>query len=184
MSVFGTTCFLVAAMLAVSLGLGTGITLQAEGTQTEPAADTEIGSSPPTQVTGDAAVQLDKPFALAVDETAVLEGGLSVRFESVIEDSRCPSDVLCVWEGNAEIAIEVATGGEDPASVRLSTNPSFATEATYRSYTIELIGLEPYPRTDPWIDEPYRATMAVRLTGIHPTPTPNPSPSAVVLVDA
>jgi hypothetical protein len=176
---------LVVATLAVSLGLGTGVTLQAEDrTKTDPTADTELGSPSPTQVAGDAAVPLDQPFALAVGETAVVEGGLDVKFASVVGDSRCPADVLCVWEGNAEISIDVAMTGEDQASLRLNTNPSFATEATYLSYTIEFMALEPYPRTDSETDEPYRATLVASLTRTPSAPTPSASPSPVVLVDA
>jgi hypothetical protein len=138
----------------------------------------------PTQFAGDAAVPLGHPFALAVDETAAVEGALDVKFASVVGDSRCPADVLCVWEGNAEVAIDVAMTGEDQASLRLNTNPSFATEATYLSYTIELIGLEPYPRTDSEPDEPYWATLVASLTRTPSAATPSTSPSPVVPIDA
>jgi len=185
MSVSRPPFILVTAMLAVSLGLGQGVTLQAGSrNRTDPTADTEIGSPSPTQVAGDAAVPLGQPFTLVVGERAVVEGGLDVKFASVVGDSRCPADVLCVWEGNAEISIDVAMTGEDHASLRLNTNPSFATEATYLSHAIELIGLEPYPRTDSETEEPYRATLVASLTRSPSAPTPSASPSPVVLVDA
>ena len=31
----------------------------------------------------------------------------SVQFLKVLEDSRCPSDVTCVWEGQAKVLVEV-----------------------------------------------------------------------------
>jgi hypothetical protein len=185
MSVSNHPFILVAAMLAVSLGLGTGVTLEGERrTRNDLTADAGIGSPSPTQVVGDAAVPMGQPFALAVDETVVVEGGLEVTFTSLVGDSRCPADVLCVWEGNAEVAIDVAVAGEDQASLGLNTNPSFATEATYLSYTIELIGLEPYPRTDSEPDETYRATLVARLTRMTPAPTSKAPPTPEVPIDA
>jgi hypothetical protein len=176
---------LIAAMLAASLGLGPGVTLRTEiSAGIDATADPEIKSSPSTEVAGDAAVPLGQPFALAVGETAVLEDGLDVRFAWLVGDSRCPADVVCVWEGNAEVAIEVAMAGKDRASLRLNTNPGFATEATYLAYTVELIGLEPYPRTDSPTDEPYRATLVAGRTRLPPTPGPTSLPSPEGLIDA
>jgi hypothetical protein len=44
-------------------------------------------------------------ISLAVHETAVRsDGRFAVRLDSVLEDSRCPVDVVCVWEGNARLA--------------------------------------------------------------------------------
>jgi len=109
----------------------------------------------------DAVVPLGQPFVLGVGEGALFEDGFIVLFDSVVGDSRCPSDVECVWEGNAEVAIAIRPSLETPTLLSLNTNPGFATEVTYVSYAIALIDLEPYPRTDRVSDEPYRATLVV-----------------------
>lgn len=44
-------------------------------------------------------------------ETARL-GGLSVRPVAVVEDSRCPSDVQCVWAGRLRLRAAVSGVGE------------------------------------------------------------------------
>jgi len=121
----------------------------------------------------DAIVPLDRPFALEVGEAAFLEDGLKVVFESVVGDSRCPSDVECVWEGNAEISIAVSQNLETPALLSLNSNPGFATEVTYLSYVVTLIVLEPYPRADSVTGEPYRATLlVVDSNTVLPSPIP------------
>ena len=33
--------------------------------------------------------------------------GLRIKFVSVVEDSRCPVDVDCIWAGNAKIKVQV-----------------------------------------------------------------------------
>ena len=40
-------------------------------------------------------------------------GDVSLKFEKVLSDSRCPTDVNCVWAGEAIVIIVVSTKGED-----------------------------------------------------------------------
>ena len=53
---------------------------------------------------------LDEPFTLKVGERARVDGAnLYLRFLDVESDSRCPSNalILCVWEGDAAVEIEI-----------------------------------------------------------------------------
>ncbi len=47
-------------------------------------------------------------FAAGIGETVDLGGGLNVRPLAVIEDSRCPSDVVCVWAGRLVLRANVS----------------------------------------------------------------------------
>jgi hypothetical protein len=152
--------------LAVTIGSGTG----------DPGARTDDGAPSATPIVTEALVAPGQPFTLGVGETAVLEGGLVMTFAAVVGDSRCPADVQCVWEGNAEIAIDTAQTGEPPARLILNTNPGFATEAVYLSYVFELIALDPYPRTEAETDGPDRVTLVANLAGVDPGHTPETSP--------
>lgn len=110
-------------------------------------------------------VSLDTPFELRAGQTAVVSGeALSVTFESVPEDSRCPTGVQCVWAGNAVVRVVLSQGGK-AAGVELNTNLEPKT-ATYLNYTIELVSLAPYPsaKGGPIAQSQYRATFIVRKT--------------------
>lgn len=51
-------------------------------------------------------------FAVAVGSVARLQDSdLLVRFDTVTEDSRCPQDVTCVWEGNATALVTIDSAG-------------------------------------------------------------------------
>ncbi|MEQ1617807.1 MAG: hypothetical protein ABL883_05635 [Terricaulis sp.] len=50
----------------------------------------------------------DGVFAAGIGETADLGGGLIVRPLAVIEDSRCPVDVMCVWAGRLVLRANVS----------------------------------------------------------------------------
>src|SRR5690606_39790357 len=44
-------------------------------------------------------------------ETIVIKG-VSIKFLEVIEDSRCPTHVTCIWAGRAIVKVEVIANGK------------------------------------------------------------------------
>jgi len=109
-----------------------------------------------------AAVPLGSEFTLAVGQSATVAGaGLRVGLRAVRDDSRCPVDVQCVWEGDATVALDLS-GGSAPAAYDLHTSGRFAREAEYGAYRIALVRLDPTPRAGavPGAGD-YRATLVV-----------------------
>lgn len=45
-------------------------------------------------------------------ESITLEGH-TVKFVKVLEDSRCPENTTCIWEGRARVRVEIIQDGED-----------------------------------------------------------------------
>ncbi|MFC2044072.1 DUF3221 domain-containing protein [Chloroflexota bacterium] len=55
---------------------------------------------------------LDEEFSLPIGQSVVITGeDLDIKFVEVLEDSRCPINVTCVWEGRATAVVEISTGG-------------------------------------------------------------------------
>lgn len=109
--------------------------------------------------------ELGEPFELWAGHSVTLDdGGLTLLFEDVPEDSRCPVDVVCVWEGNAAVAL-AATTGDVQQDIRLNTSSSPAVgprSATVDGYVVELLELAPAPVSDrPIPGWNYRATLQV-----------------------
>lgn len=48
-------------------------------------------------------------------------GAMRVVFARVVEDSRCPIDAICVWEGNATVELGLAIGSGPTFPLQLST---------------------------------------------------------------
>jgi hypothetical protein len=65
-----------------------------------------------------------------------------------IDDSRCPSDVTCVWEGKADVTIAVES--PQPGTIILSTYNNLID--TVRNFSFELKGISPYPVSTETID--------------------------------
>ena len=107
-------------------------------------------------------VSLGREFELRIGEEALLDGGqLSVTFTDLLADSRCPADVTCVQEGNAEIEILVQ-GDEGERRISLNTSRNMTRSERYGLYRITLTQLVPYPRTDrPVENRDYGATLII-----------------------
>lgn len=91
---------------------------------------------------GQVCARLGEAFDVRVGQTAyIADTRLSIRVESVPEDSRCPRDVQCVWAGNARVALELRDGeNTDTASVNSTLEPNAVTRWSYR---IELVDVQP-----------------------------------------
>jgi hypothetical protein len=88
---------------------------------------------------------LPATITLAVGETRNV-GGLAVRFGAVRNDSRCPTDVACVWAGNAELEFLVGpTAGEGPAFQLVLNTSVEPRSGTALGLNLTVLELSPAP---------------------------------------
>lgn len=76
-------------------------------------------------------------------------GGKPVRLclDSVLQDSRCPLNANCIWQGMAVVKFSVILNNGSH-SVILSTNKNalgYAADTTIQNYKISFLNLIPYP---------------------------------------
>src|SRR5690242_16769885 len=62
-----------------------------------------------------------RPFDLKAGATSTLPDGTRLTFERVQSDSRCPMDALCVWAGDATVAVTLAPTKGSASSQELHT---------------------------------------------------------------
>jgi hypothetical protein len=107
-------------------------------------------------------IRLGQEFDLKINQEAMIEGeGMAVVFESVLEDSRCPEGVDCIWSGNAKIKLRSSKQKQTPATIELNTDVE-SKSSSYLNYEIRLIALKPRPKSDkPVQPDEYRATLVV-----------------------
>jgi hypothetical protein len=101
-------------------------------------------------------VPLDREFSLRPGESATVEStGLRVTFLSVLSDSRCPADAVCVWAGDAVVALSVGRTGVELRSTS-------APETALGAYRLRLERVEPYVYSGKTIEPAaYRAVLKV-----------------------
>ena len=107
-------------------------------------------------------IGLDQETELAPGQS-VQSGPLRITFTRVEGDSRCPTDVTCVWEGDALVKIEVSQQPGDPVVRELHTSGSAgAGETTYGGFRIELVRLSPQTHSQhPIPAQDYRLVLKI-----------------------
>lgn len=111
----------------------------------------------PTSPSG---VALGQEFSLRPGTSAVVEGaGLTVRFQAVVSDSRCPADALCIRAGEAVVALGAVFAGGGLSWEASTASPA---DVAVGGYLVRLVRLEPYPVSSRTIAPgDYRATLLV-----------------------
>ena len=96
------------------------------------------------------------PFMIKLHQTLSVDS-LDVEFLE-IEDSRCPSDVTCIWEGRASVTLRIYNQTQY-ISIILTTGETPTSHVD--SYDITLIDVLPYPVSTKDITDEYVATISV-----------------------
>ena len=92
-------------------------------------------------------------LAIPVGGTARAQGGkVRVTFEQRVQDSRCPANVVCVWQGDASVRVTVVTDAQRATGeIHTAVQPK---ELVVDGYSVTLVGLLPYPGTGADRQEP------------------------------
>jgi hypothetical protein len=109
-----------------------------------------------------AAAQTNQQISVRINQQkTIARSDLTIRFVSLVEDSRCPINTNCVWAGNAKIKIRVGRRNGSSRIFELNTNLKPQT-ISYAGYQFKLIDLTPKPATNIRIDpNGYTATVVV-----------------------
>lgn len=90
-------------------------------------------------------VSVGQSVELSIGETANVTPG-SVRVQLAgINDSRCPSDVVCVQAGDAMIILALSGAGADRVDTLYLVKPPKS--ISYGGYRFEALDVQPYPRS-------------------------------------
>lgn len=110
-------------------------------------------------------VQINTDISLYIGESAIIKNhGVKMKFVDVLEDSRCPSDVECLWEGTVSLLINIQYNGEDLGNFVL--NSSNLHKASFMGYYVKFKELEPYPISTETIPKSsYYAIFSVKEYG-------------------
>ena len=96
--------------------------------------------------TGEVKARLGEEFSLSIGQSASIAGeNLEIRFEEVVEDSRCPKNVNCIWAGRFSCIVQI-TDSDSPYRMVL-TEPGLTDQSAgeaYKEYQLTF-QVEPYP---------------------------------------
>ena len=103
---------------------------------------------------------LNTEFTLAPGEAAAVEGAsLSVRFNRIAGDNRCPADANCILGGSADVSV-TAVSETSTRDYVLRTGDMQPVQ--HDGFTIALVQVSPYPFSARTIEpDEYRVTLKV-----------------------
>ena len=106
--------------------------------------------------------QTNQKFTVQINrQKTVLKNKLTIKFVSLVEDSRCPTDARCIQAGNAKIQITVGKPRGASETFELNTNDQPQT-VSFAGYEIKLVDLNPKPASNIRINRNgYTATFTV-----------------------
>ena len=119
-------------------------------------------NSSPTDPSSSLAIR-DATIVLPFGSSSQVNSDLRVSFAQVVEDSRCPASVVCVWQGNGAIRLDITTGhGAQSITLNTAAGTGFPHDASAAGYTFTLVELAPQRQTPDRIEaQQYRATIRV-----------------------
>jgi len=104
-------------------------------------------------------------FQLKVNQTTSLESdSIKIKFLNVTEDSRCPSDVTCVWQGEVKIFVNIIKNNKALGDFSLTSRAGDKNLATqvFDGYSIQVVKVVPYPTSGKKISlSDYVATFVI-----------------------
>lgn len=105
------------------------------------------------------AASLKQEIQLAPGEQAAYQQqGLSVEFIRVVDDSRCPSDVTCVWAGEVKVQLSTRINAAEAVQHEITAGQ----QAPVGTFRLTVVQVQPEPiSTRPISPEEYRVTLRV-----------------------
>ena len=101
-------------------------------------------------------VSLDESIDIKYGESVLIPlEDLTIKFNEIISDSRCPEGVICFWQGTAKIELKISKGSE----IQTDTIQTYIPEKiitigkSNNSYKFLLKNVYPYPKYNTAIDK-------------------------------
>ncbi len=88
---------------------------------------------------------LDSTFTLKIEETANIDSELQLTVLDTIEDSRCPTDVTCVWEGTVSVQVNLIKDDQNIGNHTIRLGEIEGDKQIFDGYFVRLVTVEPYP---------------------------------------
>lgn len=166
--------FALFALLVALVG-STACTTPGPGPVDPPPEETPSDETPPpTSELQMAQHDFDQDFRLVMGEKAMVTAAdgtsMEIRFVRVVGDSRCPRGVECIWEGEAEVELEIHREDRGGADTTVTVHTASSRNRNFEPIPggwVELMSLSPYPADGIDLD-PSEYVATLRVTADEP----------------
>jgi len=106
-------------------------------------------SNNPVGPYGSDIITSDSTVTIGIGQKAlILPDSLMIEFGQLLEDSRCPYDVECFWEGRARIGLRISKPGEESIDLESGVTGAGRCDLPIDNvfgYEIQIASVDPYP---------------------------------------
>ena len=137
------------ASLVVAIALAGMLPIAAACRPSRSAAPVPAPAGTPTGTPAAPAPQaaLGRNFDARVGGRVEITGASVVlTFERVVEDSRCPTSVTCITEGDAVVRLAIRGANAESATIDLHAQVPSLREHAFQQFTVRLVQLAPWPK--------------------------------------
>lgn len=108
-------------------------------------------------------VVVETPFDLKIGETVDITPDFQITLINILDDSRCPTDVTCIWGGTVSAEVTIIKDGENRGNYVIPIGLDDSTESQLLDgFFIMLHDVKPYPvSVNPIKPSDYVATLIV-----------------------
>ena len=108
-------------------------------------------------------IPIPSDFTLAVGQHGTVQpDNVEIGFRKVQGDSRCPTNVMCFWQGEAGVQLTLTNAIHQTQQVGISVEGHGSGTAEAMGYRITAVRLDPYPQdADPIRQFAYRVTLHI-----------------------
>ena len=104
---------------------------------------------------------LGNEFNLKINQTAYIRSDNLRIYVSEITDSRCPSDVQCIWQGDTKISIQLTKEKNPMGTVTLTYVPGRESFILTKDYKINVVDVKPIPKSTQKVNENDRVVTLI-----------------------
>lgn len=87
----------------------------------------------------------DSPFTLKIGDAAKIDSELQLTLLDAVEDSRCPSNVTCVWEGTVYVQVNLIKDDLNLGNHKIRLGENEDDKQIFDGYSVGLVAVEPHP---------------------------------------
>lgn len=85
-------------------------------------------------------------FSVRYGREVTIPGTIAtLGFEQVTHESRCPADVVCIWEGQVTLMLGVTIGDGPTTPLEVTLRGGVSEPVTIQGVTLRLFRVDPYP---------------------------------------
>lgn len=88
------------------------------------------------------AAAIGQSFELRPGNSVAVADAGTLRYDALVNDSRCPPDVQCIWAGDAEVAFTWTPRSGAAERFSLHTKPDAGSHALADGHQVHLLSLE------------------------------------------